>query len=95
LQSINRSTAAAEEKNLARVPTRSGARVAAKVMIEGQAHGFLCSISQMTEQSAIITATGWLGVPDRFSLLLRPEGVKKGCRVTARRGNSLTVAFED
>lgn len=48
----------------------------------------------MSEDGAVITAQGWLGVPDAFDLLIKPDGSRHACRVKARRGNTLTVAFQ-
>lgn len=64
------------------------------VFVEGQTTGFPCAIASMSEDGAVITAQGWLGVPDIFDLLVKPDGSRHACRVKARRGNTLTVMFE-
>lgn len=64
------------------------------VFVEGQGTGFACAIASISADGAVITAQGWLGVPDRFELLIKPDGVRHACVVKARRGNILTVAFE-
>jgi hypothetical protein len=43
---------------------------------------------------ATISAQGWLGVPDRFELLVKPDGLRRPCRVISRRGNTLMVSFD-
>lgn len=64
------------------------------VYVEGQVTGFACAIASIAADGAVITAQGWLGVPDRFQLLVKPDGVRHTCVVKARRGNVLTVVFE-
>jgi hypothetical protein len=65
------------------------------VLVEGQARGFPCAISLISPEGATITAQGWLGVPDTFQLLINPDGSRHACRVKSRRGNTLTVVFEE
>ncbi|MCU0791194.1 MAG: hypothetical protein MUE79_09130 [Nitratireductor sp.] len=80
---------APQTRSLASRLRRSG-----HVFVEGQTTGFPCAIASMTEEGAVITAQGWLGVPDMFDLLVKPDGNRHACRVKARRGNTLTVSFE-
>lgn len=94
LQSIKSSIGPAILATNPRPPVRAGNRSTGKVVIDGQQHGFTCVVSAMTPASAIITANGWLGMPDRFWLVVKPEGTRHPCRVVSRRGNSLTVVFE-
>jgi hypothetical protein len=64
------------------------------VFVEGQTIGFPCAIIVYETARATISAQGWLGVPDRFELLVKPDGVRHPCRVISRRGNTLTVSFD-
>jgi hypothetical protein len=64
------------------------------VFVEGQSSGFPCAIMVYDTERATISAQGWLGVPDRFDLLVKPDGIRRACRVTARRGNTLVVIFD-
>lgn len=64
------------------------------VFVEGQPGGFACAIMVYEPTKATISAQGWLGVPDRFELLVKPDGLRRPCRVISRRGNTLIVSFD-
>jgi len=72
----------------------SAIRRSGHVYIDGQPNGFPCAIAALEPHGATISAQGWLGVPDRFDLLVKPDGIRRSCRVISRRGNMLIVNFD-
>ena len=67
----------------------------AYLTVAGQDKGLACTLLEYTGAGAVITLSGWLGVPDRFSLYVEPEGRRHACRTTARKGNAVRVEFEE
>lgn len=43
---------------------------------------------------AIVTVSGWIGIPDSFGLYIEPDGMRHACRAISRKGHSVRVAFE-
>jgi hypothetical protein len=63
--------------------------------VAGQDKGLACTLLDYTASGAVITLSGWLGVPERFSLYVEPEGRRHACRIVARKGNAVRVEFEE
>lgn len=63
------------------------------LVVNGQNSGFPCMVKDLTDQGAVISLTGLLGVPEIFSLFIEPDGIKYGCSVTGSRGNTISVSF--
>ena len=75
-------------------PRRRGAPRLAFLTIEGQDKGLPCSLRDYTREGAVVTVSGWIGIPERFSLYVEPEGVRHQCRISARKGSAVRVIFE-
>lgn len=92
-----------EQKQTKRLPSRTQnsranaqsrrARRHGYLVVNGQNSGFPCMVKDLTDQGAVISLTGLLGVPDIFSLFIEPDGIKYGCSVTGTRGNTISVSF--
>lgn len=92
-----------EQKTTKRLPTRmANGRVNAQsrrarrhgyLVVNGQTSGFPCMVKDLTDQGAVVSLTGLLGVPTTFSLFIEPDGIKYGCSVTGTRGNTISVSF--
>lgn len=52
-----------------------------------------CVIRNMSEQGAAIESAGAAFIPDTFDLLVKPEMVKRRCRVIWRDENRIGVQF--
>jgi hypothetical protein len=63
--------------------------------VAGQDKGLACTLLEYTSAGAVITLSGWLGVPDHFSLYVEPEGRRHSCRIVVRKGNAVRVEFQD
>ena len=51
------------------------------------------TIRNMSETGASLEVTSPLGIPDRFTLLIKPEVVKRNCRVAWRSAKRIGVQF--
>jgi hypothetical protein len=52
-----------------------------------------CIIRNMSDSGASLEVENPAGIPDDVTLLIRPEIVKRNCRVVWRRGRRIGVAF--
>jgi hypothetical protein len=62
-------------------------------IIFGLAAAIDCTIRNMSETGASLEVTSPLGIPDRFTLLIKPEVVKRNCRVAWRSAKRIGVQF--
>ena len=86
----------ARTKKLGRhdAPRRRRAPRTAFLTIDGQEKGLPCVLRDYSQEGAVVTLTGWIGVPDFFALYVEPEGLRHNCRILHRKGNAVRVAFE-
>ena len=59
----------------------------------GVAAAIDCIIRNMSETGAALEIESPVGIPDEFTLLIKPEYVKRNCRVAWRSANRIGVAF--
>lgn len=52
-----------------------------------------CSVKDYSIHGAVLTMTGWMGLPSSFVLFVEPDAVRAECRVIRRRGSSVQVEF--
>ena len=52
-----------------------------------------CIIRNMTETGAALEVNNPSGIPDEFTLLIKPEFVKRNCRVIWRSATRVGVEF--
>lgn len=94
MQTTNNNAANTAGKAKLKLQIRSSrTRRAGRVVINGQGKGIPCAISDLTATTATITAQGWIGVPEKFFLVISPENAQHSCRVSSRRGNAIKVVF--
>jgi hypothetical protein len=59
----------------------------------GSASAIECIIRNMSDTGAALEVKSLAGIPDRFTLLIRPELIKRRCYVAWRKGRRIGVAF--
>lgn len=62
-------------------------------IIFGVAAAVDCIIRNMSETGAALEVDSPVGIPDEFTLLIKPEFVKRNCRVVWRSAKRIGVAF--
>ena len=62
-------------------------------IIFGLAAGVDCVIRNLSDKGASLEVESPVGIPDDFSLLIRPETIKRNCRVKWRSANRIGVHF--
>ena len=62
-------------------------------IIFGVAAAIDCIIRNMSEYGAALEVESPVGIPDQFTLLIKPESVKRNCRVIWRSAKRIGVAF--
>ena len=62
-------------------------------IIFGVAAAIDCIIRNMSETGAALEIESPVGIPDEFILLVKPEFVKRKCRVAWRSAKRIGVAF--
>jgi PilZ domain len=53
-----------------------------------------CTIRNLSSAGASLEVAGRFGIPDDFTLVIRPNQNQHSCRVTWRRQNRIGVAFK-
>lgn len=91
---VAQSALAAGQADRTVVPRRRGAPRLAFLTIDGQEKGLPCTIREYSREGAVVTLSGWIGVPESFGLYVEPEGRRHTCRVLERKGNAVRVSFE-
>lgn len=62
-------------------------------IIFGAAAAIDCTIRNLSETGASLEVTSPVGIPDEFTLLIKPEFVKRSCRVAWRSARRMGVQF--
>ena len=52
-----------------------------------------CTVREFTMANAVLTMSGWLGLPSRFTLFVEPDAIRAECKVMERRGSNIKVEF--
>ena len=52
-----------------------------------------CAVKELAENTAVLTMTGWLGLPSNFTLFIEPDSIKADCRIILRKGSNIRVEF--
>lgn len=63
------------------------------ILFENQTATVPCRVREFTQEGAVLTMDGWMGVPGSFSLFVDPERSRYACKVVSQRGNSARVSF--
>lgn len=64
-----------------------------KVVFSDNSNPVHCAVKNLTQSNAIITMTGWLGLPSNFTLFVEPDAIRADCRVIRRKGSNVEVEF--
>lgn len=83
-------TVARGKKNLSKRIPRMG-----KVVFAGNANPVDCAVRKFTDANAVLTMSGWLGLPSDFTLFVEPDSIRAQCRVIQRRGSNIQVEFTE
>ena len=59
----------------------------------GVAAAIDCIIRNMSETGAALEVESPVGIPDDFSLLIKPEYIKRNCHIVWRAGTRIGVQF--
>jgi hypothetical protein len=59
----------------------------------GTAPAIDCVIRNMSETGALLAVESPVGIPDEFTLLIKPELIKRACRVAWRKADRIGVHF--
>ena len=77
-----------ERRNAPRLRTLKGGSI-----MFGVAAAIDCIIRNMSEMGAALEVNSPIGIPDEFTLLIKPEFVKRNCRVIWRSAKRIGVQF--
>ncbi|MDO8876793.1 MAG: PilZ domain-containing protein [Pseudolabrys sp.] len=58
-----------------------------------RAAGFDCVVRNLSEAGAMLEVESPLGIPDNFTLVIKPENSKHTCRVIWRTAKKIGVQF--
>ncbi len=62
-------------------------------IISGLAAGVDCVIRNLSDTGAFLEVESPVGIPDDFTLLIKPEIIKRKCHVEWRAANRIGVRF--
>ncbi len=62
------------------------------LILFGIAPAFDCTIRNMSEKGALLVVNT-IGIPDEFTLVIKPEMIKRPCRVAWRSADKIGVRF--
>ncbi len=77
-----------EKRSKPRLRTLKGGSI-----IFGLAAAIDCTVRNMSETGACLEVQSPLGIPDDFTLLIKPEFVKRACHVAWRSSQRIGVRF--
>jgi len=78
----------AESRDAPRLRTFKGGSI-----MFGVAAAIDCTIRNMSQTGAALEVDSPVGIPDEFTLLIKPEFVKRNCRVAWRSAKRIGVRF--
>jgi len=81
------STIVAESRHAPRRTFKGGA------IIFGLARAIDCIVRNISETGAALEVKSPISIPDEFTLLIKPESVKRNCRVAWRSAERIGVQF--
>lgn len=76
-----------ERRNIPRLRTLKGGLIQF-----GTAPSFECTIRNMSDAGALLMVNP-AGIPDEFTLVIKPEMIKRPCRVAWRSADKIGVSF--
>ncbi len=64
-----------------------------KVLFSENTAAVHCAVKDFSNHGAVLTMTGWMGLPSNFVLFVEPDTIRAECRVIRRKGSSVQVEF--
>lgn len=65
------------------------------MVIDGEKNRVPCRLREYSDEGALVTMGGWIGIPESFALQVEPDGILYDCRIVAKRNNAIRVTFEN
>lgn len=65
------------------------------LIMYGTVAGIDCLLRNMSETGACLELTSTFAIPDQFSLIVRPEGLRRDCTVHWRTETHIGVSFSE
>ena len=66
-----------------------------RVVFTDHANAVHCSVRRFSRQGAMLTMSGWMGLPSEFQLYVEPDNIRAVCSVTSRKGSNIEVSFTE
>lgn len=60
-----------------------------------RAGGISCTVRNMSPTGACLEVESQIGIPDRFTLVIESDHLRRSCRVAWRKNKRLGVAFDE
>ena len=54
-----------------------------------------CSVTKFNETRAVLTMSGWMGLPSNFTLYVEPDSIRAQCKVVKCVGSSVEVTLSE
>ncbi|MEM9277176.1 MAG: hypothetical protein AAGA76_01230 [Pseudomonadota bacterium] len=65
------------------------------VVFSDQSNPVHCAVKEFTENRAILTMSGWLGLPSSFTLYVEPDSIRAQCKVVRSSGSNVEVLLSE
>jgi len=66
-----------------------------RVVFSDQNNAVHCTVKNFSEEKAILTMSGWMGLPSEFMLYVEPDNIRTKCQVSKRKGSNIEVQFTE
>lgn len=64
-----------------------------RVVFSENASPVHCTVKSFSVSGAVLTMTGWMGLPSEFQLYVEPDNIRAKCTVAKRKGSNVEVHF--
>lgn len=65
------------------------------VVFSQQSNPVHCAVKEFTESRAVLTMSGWMGLPSSFTLYVEPDSIRAQCKVVRSSGSNVEVLLAD
>lgn len=66
-----------------------------RVVFSDHSNAVHCTVRSFSEESAVLSMSGWMGVPSEFLLYVEPDNIRAKCLVSQRKGSNVQVRFTE
>ncbi|MGI9352044.1 MAG: hypothetical protein ACR2O3_10815 [Rhizobiaceae bacterium] len=66
-----------------------------RVVFADESSAVHCSVKEFTQNRAILTMSGWLGLPSSFTLYVEPDSIRAKCKVVRSNGSNVEVLLSE